>query len=370
MKKPKFNKPLHVGSPNVGDRAKFHQYVDEIFDRGWLTNRGPLIQELEKRICDYLGVKHCITTCNGTKALEIAARALEFKDEVIIPSLTFVATAHALQWQEIKPVFCDVERQSYNIDPSEIERHITPKTTGIIGVNLYGRPCNIESLQELAEKHNLKLMFDSAHAFGCTNKGQMIGNFGDCEVFSFHATKLFNTFEGGAIVTNNDELASKIRLMLNFGFKGMDKVIYIGTNGKMNEISAAMGLTNLDSLDSIIANNKRNYECYRDRLEEITGLSVMKFSESEKCNWQYVVVEVDEKYSIGRDELMEKLHAENVLVRRYFWPACHKMEPYRSLQPIANLMLPVTEALANRILVFPTGMAVGLNDIKKLLRLL
>ena len=361
----KFIKPLHVGAPNIGDREKFHRYVDEIFDRRWLTNCGQCVQEFEARLCEYLGVKHCITMCNGTIALEIAIRALGLTGEVIIPSMTFIATAHALQWQEITPVFCDIDRDTYNLDPKEVERHITPKTTAIMGVHTYSRPCDIDALQAVADQYGLKLMFDAAHAFGCSHNGQMIGNFGECEVFSFHATKFFNTFEGGAITTNDDELAKKIRLMQNFGFAGADNVIYIGTNGKMSEINAAMGLVNLDSLEEFVAINKRNYGSYKAGIELIEGLNLIPFDETEKCNYQYVVVELGDEYPLSRNELIEKLHVNNVLARRYFWPGCHRMEPYRSL-PNADLMLPVTEAVADRLIVLPTGTAVSRGGIKKI----
>ncbi|WP_372846452.1 DegT/DnrJ/EryC1/StrS family aminotransferase [Pontiella sp.] len=354
----KLDGTLHVGAPNIGSREKFFERVNGMFDRRWLTNRGELVQELEQKLADYLGVKHCISMCNGTVALEIAIRALGLEGEVIVPSLTFIASAHALLWQEITPVFCDIDRESYNIDPKQIEKHITPKTSAIMGVHLYSRPCDIEALQAMADRHGIKLLFDAAHAFGCSHNGKMIGNFGDCEVLSFHATKFFNTFEGGAIATNNDGLAEKIRLMQNFGFNGMDNVEYIGTNGKMTEICAAMGLTNLEGLDEFVGINQRNYEVYRDGLSKIPGLSLIEFNEAEKCNWQYIVVEVGNDHPLSRDELMEKLHAQNIRARRYFWPGCHRMEPYRSLQPNAGMMLPITEAVAERLLVLPTGTGV------------
>jgi len=359
---------LHVGGPNIGDRERFHRYVDEIFERRWLTNRGRFVQELEWKLAEYLGVRHCISMCNGTVALEIAIRALGLTGEVIIPSFTFIATAHSLQWQEIIPVFCDIERESYDLDPRQIERHITPKTTGIIGVHLYSQPCNIEAIRSMADKHGLRLLFDAAHAFGCSYKGRMIGNFGDCEILSFHATKVFNTFEGGAIVTNDDKLAEKIRLMQNFGFSGKrtDDVIYIGTNGKMSEVCAAMGLVNLDHLEEFMEINKRNYFIYKMLLEGIKGLRMIEFDEAEKCNWQYVVLEIGDEYPSSRDELIEKLHSKSVRARRYFWPGCHKMEPYRSLQPNAGMMLPVTEQVAERIVVLPTGTAVGEKEIREI----
>lgn len=351
----KFNHPLHVGAPNVGDRALFQKYMDGVFERRWFTNRGELVCELERKLADYLGVNHVITMCNGTVALEIAIRALGFKGEVIVPPITFIATAHALQWQEITPVFCDVDPVTYCIDPAAIERHITDRTTGIVGVHVYGRPCNIEALQAVADKHGIGLMFDAAHAFGCTHGGRMIGSFGRCEVFSFHATKFFNTFEGGAVATNDDELAEKIRLMQNFGFLDLDDVIYIGTNGKMTEVSAAMGLANLASVDGFIESNRRNYEAYAAGIAGIPGLALMPYNASEKNNWQYIVVEVGDGYPLSRDELVDKLAGENVLARRYFWPGCHRMEPYRTLQPDAGRMLPVAESLASRIMLLPTG---------------
>jgi len=356
--------PLHVGRPNIGNRPDFLDRVNDILDRGWLTNAGKYVGELEKRLAAFIGVKHCIAMCNGTVALEIAIRALELEGEVIVPSFTFVATAHALQWQEITPVFCDIDPQSLTINPEQITRMITPRTTGIIGVHLWGRPCDTDAIDIVAATHGLKVLYDAAHAFGCSHRGKMIGNFGEAEVFSFHATKFFNTMEGGAVVTNNDKLAAKMRLMKNFGFAGYDNVIYIGTNGKMNEMSAAMGLTNLAQLDEFIAVNRRNYHAYREELASIPGVSVVEFNESEKCNFQYVPIKIDDRFSlISRDRLIELLHAENILARRYFHPGCHRMQPYKSLFPHAGLMLPETEALSQRILLLPTGAAVDREEI-------
>ena len=359
-----FEQPLHVGRPNIGDRATLLARINDLLDRRWLTNRGPFVQEFEERVAHLLGAKHCIAMCNGTVALEIAIRALGLHGEVIVPSFTFVATVHALQWQEITPVFGDVDPATHNLDPGRVEAMITPRTTGIIGVHVWGRPCAIEELEEIAHQCGLKLMFDAAHAFGNSHKGRMIGNFGQAEVFSFHATKFFNTFEGGAVVTNDDELAARIRLMKNFGFCGYDNVIYIGTNGKMSEIAAAMGLTGLESLDEIIAANRRNYQAYRAGLQGLCGIRLIDYDERERCNYQYVIVEVDEATAgISRDDLVRVLHAENVLARRYFYPGCHQMEPYRSFSPHAGLLLPETERLTQRVMSLPTGMAVGTDEI-------
>ncbi len=364
---PVFVEKLHVGRPNIGNREDLLKRFNDILDRKWLSNNGLYVQEFEKKIADMLGVKHCIAICNGTIALEIAIRALGLSGEVIIPSFTFIATAHALQWQEITPVFSDINSKTHTLDPQKIEMMITPRTTGIIGVHLWGRPCDIERLTELSLKYDLKLMFDASHAFGCSYQNKMIGNFGELEVFSFHATKFINSFEGGAIVTNNDDLADKIRLMKNFGFSGFDNVIHIGTNGKMTEIAAAMGITSIENLYSFVEINKRNYDKYKQELEKINGISIINYDEKERCNYQYIVLEIDEKTTkISRDQLMTILHIENVIARRYFYPGCHRMQPYRSYFPHADLLLPETEKLAKCILVLPTGTSITLEDIEKI----
>jgi len=360
-----FTATLHVGRPNIGNREKLLERFNDMLDRDWLTNSGPFVREFEKRIAGLLGVKHCVAMCNGTIALEIAARALDLKGEVIVPSFTFIATAHSLQWQEITPVFCDIDPETYTIDPVRIEELITPRTTGIIGVHLWGRACNVEAIAAVARRHNLRFLFDASHSFACSYGGKMIGGFGDAETFSFHATKFINTFEGGAVVTNNDELAGKMRLMKNFGFSGLDNVIYIGTNGKMSEIAAAMGLSSLEAMDDFIAVNKRNYHAYLKNLEDQPGLRVLTYDEKERNNYQYVVFEVDERRTgVSRDHLMKILHAEGVRARRYFYPGCHRMEPYRSYFPHAGLLLPVTERLGKRVLCLPTGSDVKQGDVE------
>lgn len=361
---PAFNEPFHVGRPNIGNRERLLERINDMLDRRWLSNRGPFVQEFEGEAARRLGVKHCIAMCNGTVALEIAIRALGLAGEVIVPSFTFIATAHALQWQEITPVFCDIDERTHTLDPAAVERMITPRTTGIIGVHLWGRPCDVEALTQIANKRSLQLLFDASHAFGCSANGWSIGNFGRAEVFSFHATKFCNTFEGGAITTNDNDLAAKIRLMKNFGFAGYDNVIYIGTNGKMTEVCAAMGLTSLESLDEFIHANRANYDAYRRRIAGLPGIRMIEFDETEQCNYQYIVIEIDESLAgISRDLILRILHAENVLARRYFYPGCHRMEPYRSYFPHADLLLPNTNAVARRVLVLPTGTTVREEDI-------
>ena len=361
---PAFDEALHVGRPNIGNREHLLARINDILDNRWLTNNGPYVQEFQQRVADYLGVKHFVAIANGTVALEIAIRALGMAGEVIVPSLTFVATAHALQWQAITPVFADVNPDTHNIDPDAVERMITPRTTGIIGVHLWGRACEVERLADIAQRHNLKLLYDAAHAFGCSYDGAMIGNFGDAEVFSFHATKFFNTFEGGGIATYNVDLAARLRLIKNFGFAGVDTVTHVGTNGKMSEISAAMGLTQLEDIDMLIETNRRNYTQYRAALGDLPGVKVIDYDGTEHCNYQYIVLEVDEERAgLSRDALVALLKPENVLARRYFYPGCHQMEPYRSYFPHAGLLLPHTERLSTQLMSLPNGTAVGPDEV-------
>jgi dTDP-4-amino-4,6-dideoxygalactose transaminase len=361
---PAFSSELHVGRPNLGNREHLFKRINDILERRWLTNDGPCLKEFEQRVSEFIGVKHCIAVCNATVGLEIALKALSLSGEVILPSFTFVATAHALQWLGITPVFCDIDPATHNLDPGQAAELINERTSGIIGVHVWGRPCNVEALVDLAQCHKLKLLFDAAHAFGCSHKGRMIGGFGDVEIFSFHATKFANTFEGGAVVTDDDQLAARLGLMRNFGFAGLDTVVALGINGKMNEVSAAMGLTSLESLENFIETNRHNYELYRQQLSGLPGISLSLYEKDEKCNYQYVVLEIEERMSgINRDMLDEILWAENVLTRRYFYPGCHRMEPYRTDNPQAGRRLAQTEKLTERVLCLPTGSAVGPNEV-------
>lgn len=366
-----FAEPLHVGRPNIGARERLLTRIEDTLNRRWFTNNGPYVQEFEQKLADLTGAKHAVAMTNATIALEIAIRAVGLTGEVIVPSFTFIATAHALQWQQITPVFCDINPHTHCIDPAKIERMITPRTTGIIGVHVWGNSCDVEALTAIADRHRLTLMFDAAHALGCSHQGQMIGQFGMAEVFSFHATKFINAFEGGLVTTNDDDLAQRIRYMRNFGFAGYDNVEYIGINGKMTEISAAMGITSLESMDEIVAANYRNYRCYQSELAHIPGIELFTYDESEKRNYQYIIVEVDEQQTgISRDLLVKILHAENVLARRYFYPGCHQMEPYRSYFPHAGLLLPETEKLTQRVMSLPNGTAIEVRDVETVAQLI
>ena len=368
---PTFAQPLHVGRPNVGDRERLLARLEDMLDRRWFSNDGPFVKEFEAKVASIAQTTHCVAMCNATVALEIAIRALEMKGEVIVPSYTFVATAHALQWQEITPVFADIDPATHNLDPRSIERVISSKTSGILGVHLWGRPCDTEAIERIGGDYGLKVMYDAAHALACSHQCRMVGGFGECEVFSFHATKFINAFEGGAIVTNNDDLATRLRFMRNFGFSGYDKVSYLGVNGKMTEACAAMGLTSLESLDEILQVNKSNYEAYEKCLSGMPGVSLIRYNRDESNNYQYIVLAVDPEVApLNRDEVVSVFHAENVLARKYFWPGCHRMEPYRSLQPNADLLLPNTESVASRICLLPTGQTVDAGMIQSIAEIL
>jgi len=365
------SEPLFVGRPNIGNRGDFLSRVDDILDRRWLSNNGKYVQQLESKIAEMLGVRNCVAMCNATVGLEIAIRALGLSGEVILPSFTFIATAHALKWQQITPVFCDIDPQTHNLDPAKVEALITPRTTAIMGVHLWGRGCEVAALQDIATRHGLKLLFDAAHAFGCSHNGRMIGGFGDAEVFSFHATKFINTLEGGVVTTNDDALALRMRQMKNFGFTGYDHVDSIGTNGKMSEISAAMGLTNLESMEEFIAINRSHHQRYQKLLGGVPGLSVMPYNEGEQCNYQYVVVDVEAGTAgISRDDLVNRLHHMGIIARRYFYPGCHRMEPYLTLNPDSGQKLPETEKLSERLFCLPTGSTLTADDVERVSQLI
>jgi dTDP-4-amino-4,6-dideoxygalactose transaminase len=359
---PAFPEKLHVGTPNAGDREAFLARVGDILDRRWFSNDGPFVREFERRIAALADVEHCVAVCNGTVALQLTAAASRLTGEVIVPAFTFVATPHAFQWQGLTPVFCDIDERTHHLDPSHAAELITDRTSAIVPVHVWGRPAYNDDLYELVGSRGLHLLFDAAHAVGCTSGGRPIGGRGDAEIMSFHATKILNTFEGGAILTNDGELASRLRQMRNFGFAGYDDVRSIGMNGKLSEVAAAMGLTSLESLPDFVEANRRTYEHYRVALAGMPGLSLLPYDEDERQNYQYVVAEVDgEACPVSRDDLIRILHAENVLARRYFYPGCHRMEPYRSHDPL--LRLPVTERIASRVLVLPTGSAVAQEEV-------
>lgn len=362
---PLFPEPLHVGRPNLGDRQRLLARIEDVLDRRWLTNDGPCVKELESELAAWLGVDHCVAVSNATVGLELTIRALGLTGEVIVPSFTFPATVHALAWSGVEPVFCDVDPHTHNLCPNAVELLIGPRTSGILGVHLWGNPCDVEALAELADRRNLALLFDAAHALGCAHRGRMIGNFGSAEVFSLHATKFVNSGEGGVIATNDAELAARLRRMRNFGMQDA-QVAETGTNAKMSELTAALGLTSLEHRDEFIARNRENYLAYERTLADVPGMALCGQPAAQQHNYQYVVVAVDATVvGLSRDEVVAALHAENVLAKRYFFPGCHRMAPYRWL-PSARAPLPHTEQLCDRLLQLPTGAALTPHDAQRI----
>lgn len=355
---------LHVGRPNVGDRRRLLDRIADAVDQRRLTNDGPYVRELERRLAAALEVPHCVAVASGTAGLQVAARALALQGEVVMPSLTFVATAHALEWMGIRPVFCDVEPETLGLDPGRATELLTGRTSALVGVHLWGRPCRVEELEALAAERGLKLLLDAAHAFACARGATGISRFGDATVFSFHATKIINAFEGGAIATRDADLAARARLVRNFGFAGYDEVVCLGINGKMSEVSAAMALTSLESLPEFLAANRRNYGVYREALARLPGVGLLAPAAEDGWNHHYVVLDIDPDVAgLGRDDLLSVLWAERIFARRYFHPGCHRMEPYASRNPGAGRRLPVTERVLSRVLLLPTGTAVGPREV-------
>ena len=367
--KPLFDEKLYVGRPNLCSREKLHASLDQIFDNRWLTNDGPFLRRFEEKLQEFLGVRHCIAVCNATIGLQMVYRALRRPDprrkKALMPSFTFIATAHAWEWEGGQPVFCDVDPGRHLLSPAEVEAKLDDETALLVGVHTWGQPCQVEKLEALAQARNIPLVFDSAHAFSNFSGARRIGGCGDAEVFSFHATKFFNTFEGGAITTNDDAVASELRHMRNFGFSGYDQVSHLGTNGKMQEISAAMGLCLLDELDRLLETNRRNYRCYLDAFRACPDLALLQLDRPEALNCQYIVGTLaKDSPAFLRDLLVDALWAENLLVRKYFHPGCHRAVPYAARRPAP--VLPVTDDLCNRVIVFPTGTAVQPAHIQQI----
>lgn len=363
--RPAFLHPLYVSSPGPVDRGRLFDRINWALDNRWLSNGGPLALEFEGRIAELAGVRNCVSACNATVGLQLLCQAAELTGEVIMPSLTFVATAHAVRWIGLDPVFVDIDPLTGQVDPACVAEAIGPRTSAILAVHLWGRACPAEELEKIAAAHGLPLFFDSAHAIGCTAGGRPIGGFGTAEVFSFHATKVVNGFEGGAIVTDDDAFAQRLRSLQNFGIglpPGGSPAG--GTNGKMSEASAAMALTSLDAFEQAVECNRANFETYLTELAATPGIFVMPHDRRESNNYQYLIVELDEDLTgLGRDLLLELLRAENVVAKPYFSPACHQLEPYASGQPVR---LPHTERLASRVLALPTGSSVSRESIRRI----
>jgi dTDP-4-amino-4,6-dideoxygalactose transaminase len=362
------DKILHVGSPQMGDINTFLSYVSGVYERNWWTNNGELVQEFEKKVEDLLHVKHCVAIVNGTIALQIAAKACEIKGDIVVPAFTFPATAYAFLWTGYNVHLCDIDPETHQIDYGLLDTYLekNPQIKGIVPVHVWGEICDTDMLSRIAKKHGCTLIYDAAHAFLCANRdGKYVGTNQACEVFSFHATKFFSTIEGGAIATNDDEIAGKARLLRNFGFAGTDDVRICGTNGKMHEITAAMGLTNLALIHRIRAACMRNYSTYKSVFDSfLPGIVLRNVLDREQSwigrNYQYVVVEIDQEITgVTRDQILESLVSHQVLARRYFWPGCHRLPPFDKM----NLSMPTTDKVAARTLCLPTGASVSDEDI-------
>ncbi|MEQ8653022.1 MAG: aminotransferase class I/II-fold pyridoxal phosphate-dependent enzyme [Kiloniellales bacterium] len=359
---PTFQTPLHVGRPNIGDRDRFLATLAQTFDDRWFTNDGPLVRAFEAAIATEVGARRCVALANGTLGLQLLVRALALSGEVIVPSFTFISTATALSWEGLTPVFCDVDPQTHMIDANHAESLLSERTSAILGVHLWGGLCDSGALEALAQRSGVPLIFDGAHALGAKREGCGPGSFGQATMLSFHATKIVNAFEGGAIVTDDEELADRLALMRNFGFTGPDSVVTLGINAKMNEASAAMGLNTLADLQDTIVLNSDRHAHYRAAFDGFAHLRLIAEPPPQVAsNHHYLVAEVSQAGPLNRDQLQAVLEAEGVLARRYFYPGCHRSAPYAGETRTAPL--PATEALCDRILQFPTGPTVTHDDV-------
>ena len=361
------NKQILVTQPFLPPLEEFQEYLRQIWDSKWLTNNGKFHQELEKALCEYLGVKYISLFSNGTLALITALQELRITGEVITTPYSFVATTHALWWNNIKPLFVDIEPKTLNINPDKIEAAITPKTTAIMPVHVYGNPCNVQRIKEIAETYGLKVIYDAAHTFGVTINNNSVLNFGDLSVMSFHATKVYNTFEGGAIVCHDEATKKRIDNLKNFGFINETTVIAPGINAKMNEVQAAMGLLQLKYIDENINKRKHIAETYRENLKGIKGLTFLEDMPGVRHCYSYFPIFIDkDKYGKTRDELYEELKKNNIFGRRYFYPLISQFPTYRGLDSAQPGKMPVAEKFTEQVLCLPVYPGLEMNTVKTL----
>lgn len=331
---------------------EYTEEIKPIFDSAWLTNMGPVHKNFEKQVQDYLKVNNLSLFVNGHLSLFIAIKALRLTGEVITTPFSFASTTHAIADNGLTPVFCDIDPETYTMDPSKIEALITRHTSAIIPVHVYGSVCDTEAIEAIAKKHNLKVIYDAAHAFGVEVNGKGIGTFGDISMFSFHATKVFNTIEGGALTYNDPELTSRLYNLKNFGITGPESVEDIGTNAKMNEFQAAMGVCNLRHVNEEIEKRKKVVECYRSHLEGIPGIQLKKIQDGVKDNYAYFPIVIDPAvFGKTRDQIADELEKENIFVRKYFYPLINDYECYRSRY--SSLATPIAKKIADNVLTLP-----------------
>ena len=362
---------IYVTQPALPPLEEFTEYLRQIWDNKIITNNGPFHRQLEDELCDYLGVKHISLFTNGTLALVTALQALRISGEVITSPYSFVATSHSLWWNNIKPVFVDVEPGYCNLDPKKIESAITPQTTAIMPIHVYGNPCDTEAIQQIAETYNLKVIYDAAHVFGVRRNGNSVLNFGDMSVLSFHATKVYNTFEGGAIVCKDEKTKRHIDDLKNFGFRGETTVVAPGINAKMNEVQAAMGLLQLKYIDENIEKRRLITQAYREQLKNVAGLRFLDDMPGVTHCYSYFPVFIDEAvYGMSRDALYEKLKANNIHGRRYFYPLISDFPAYRGLPSAGKDNLPVATKLAEQVICLPIYPGLGKDAIETICRLI
>lgn len=362
-----FPHPIYVTQPLLPDLQDYCRLLEQVWESRFLTNNGPLAKRLEKELAQYLGVPHLSLFSNGTIALQLACRVLRLKGEVITTPFTFAATSHALYWNGLKPVFCDVEDESLTMDPDKVEELITPDTSALLPVHVYGNPCRVERLQKIADRHGLKIIYDAAHAFGVEIDGRPIGSFGDISMFSLHATKIYHTIEGGALTYRNSGLKERADELRNFGIVTEDLINEPGLNGKLNEIQAGIGILLLDLADMEIARRKEITMLYRDLLQNIPGIRVSKDLDGVKHNYPYFVIRVDRsEYGMSRDDLQKGLRGYNVFSRRYFYPLCSQFRCYRDLPSSRTGNLAVAEKAAEEVLALPLHGRMTNDEVEKI----
>jgi dTDP-4-amino-4,6-dideoxygalactose transaminase len=357
--------PIYVTRPLLPPLEEFLPYLEEIWESGWLTNAGPFHQKLEKALAEHLGVRHLSLFSNGTIALVTALQCLRITGQVITTPYSFVATSHALLWNGIEPVFVDIEAATCNLDPKRIEAAITPRTTAILPVHCYGNPCDVDGIQTIADRYGLKVIYDAAHAFGVTHKGTSLLNFGDLSVLSFHATKAFNTFEGGAIVCPDARTKQRIDYLKNFGFADEVTVVAPGINGKMNEIQAAFGLLQLRHIDASIRRRRDLDERYRALLRDVGGIRCLPLPADSGHNYSYFPVLVEAEYPLTRDELYHLMKQVGVFARRYFFPLISDFPMYRGLPSAGPDLLPTAQSISSRILCLPIYPTLPLHEVDR-----
>ncbi|NLN96066.1 MAG: DegT/DnrJ/EryC1/StrS family aminotransferase [Bacteroidales bacterium] len=364
-------KTTFVTQPYLPPLEEFIPYLEEIWQNKWLTNNGQFHQQLEQALCDYLGIKHISLFSNGTLALITALQTNKINGEVITTPFSFVASTHSLWWNGIKPVFCDIEPNTFNIDPDKIESLITPATTAIMPVHVYGNPCNVHKIKEIADTYGLQLIYDACHAFAVEINGESICNWGDLSVLSFHATKVYNTFEGGAIVSHDEKTKKRIDYLKNFGFAGETRVIAPGINAKMNEVQAAFGLLQLKYVDQAIEKRKNIAEMYRENLAGRDGLILLNDFPNVKHNYAYFPVLIRKnEYGKSRDEVYELLKKNNIYSRRYFYPLISQFPVYNSLESASIRNLPVATKIAEQVLCLPIYPELSLSTVEDICSLL